>query len=37
MPSFWEIEIDGAFSDFNDDLDFLVTQSFGTGMPPIRS
>jgi hypothetical protein len=37
MPSFWEIEVDGVFQDFNGDLNFLVTQSFGTGMPPIRN
>lgn len=33
----WSIEVDGVFKDFNTDLDFLVTTSYGTGIPPIQN
>lgn len=33
MASDWAIDVDGVFQNFNDDLDFLITTSFGTGMP----
>ena len=34
MASDWSIDVDGVFKDFNTDLDFLITTSFGTGLPP---
>jgi len=37
MPSNWKIEIDGSFVDFRDNLNFIVSSSFGTGLPPIRN
>jgi hypothetical protein len=37
MASHWKIDVDGVLKDFNDDLDFAVTTSFGTGLPQFNN
>ncbi len=37
MASDWGIDIDGVIKNFSDDLSFVVTTSFGTGVPKINN
>jgi hypothetical protein len=37
MASHWKIDVDGVLKDFNDNLDFAVTTSFGTGIPQFNN